>query len=205
MIDQINSSRGMRVLFGLAAIGYNNCGHLPRTISCCSIPPFIFSRFTGYTTCPLAKEKTGTIDSIAVLVVMAIIVIIILLIGAQITTSFSGFTEELPQLQSLLREQVIELVAFLKSKGLLVKDKFLLEYINPEAILKLTAGLLTGLSAALSDLVLVLITVTFILLEISSFPVKIRKILGNPEQVFPRFTKFIIDMKSICSSKLLST
>ena len=77
----------------------------------------------------------------------------------------------------------------------MVKDKFLLEYINPEAILKLTAGLLTGFSAALSDLVLVLITVTFILLEISSFPVKIRKILGNPEQVFPRFTKFIIDMK----------
>ncbi len=194
MIDQINSSRGMRVLFGLAATVIIIAGiYLAQSV----VVLFLLSFFLALLGTPLVLwlKKKRVPSSIAVLVVMAIIVIIILLIGAQITTSFSGFTEELPQLQSLLREQVIELVAFLKTKGLLVKDKFLLEYINPEAILKLTAGLLTGFSAALSDLVLVLITVTFILLEISSFPVKIRKILGNPEQVFPRFTKFIIDMK----------
>lgn len=109
------------------------------------------------------KEKRIP-SSIAVLIVMAIIVIIIFLIGAQIATSFSSFTEELPQLQALIREQVVALVAFLKSRGLMVKDKYFLEYVNPDAILSLTANLLTGLSSALSDLVLVLITVTFILL-----------------------------------------
>jgi predicted PurR-regulated permease PerM len=61
--------------------------------------------------------------------------------------------------------------------------------------MKLTAALLSGLSSVLSDLVLILLTVTFILLEISSFPIKLRIIIGDPKQVFPRFTKFISDMK----------
>jgi predicted PurR-regulated permease PerM len=61
--------------------------------------------------------------------------------------------------------------------------------------MKLTAGLLSGLSSLLSNLILILLTVTFILLEVSSFPVKLREILGDPEQAFPRFTKFVVDMK----------
>ncbi len=194
MIDQINSSRGTRILFSLAAIVVIIAGvYLAQSV----VVLFLLSFFLALLGTPMVlwlKEKRIP-SSIAVLVVMAIIVIIILLIGAQIASSFSSFSEELPQLQTLIREQVIELVALLKSKGLIVKDKFFLEYINPEAILKLTAGLLSGLGSALSDLVLVLITVTFILLEISSFPVKLRKILGDPEQVFPRVTAFIIDMK----------
>jgi len=58
-----------------------------------------------------------------------------------------------------------------------------------------TADLLSGLSSVLSDLILILLTVTFILLEVSSFPVKLRAILGDPKQVFPRFTEFVVDMK----------
>jgi len=36
--------------------------------------------------------------------------------------------------------------------------------------------------------------VTFIPLEASSFPVKLRAVLGDPKQVFPQFTKFVGDM-----------
>ena len=61
--------------------------------------------------------------------------------------------------------------------------------------MRLTAGLLSGLSSVLSDLILILLTVTFILLEVSSFPVKLRAVLGDPLQIFPQFTKFANDMK----------
>ncbi|MBK7867855.1 MAG: hypothetical protein IPJ75_13260 [Ignavibacteriales bacterium] len=47
----------------------------------------------------------------------------------------------------------------------------------------------------MSDSILILLTVTFILLEVSSFPIKLRAILGDPKQAFPQFTNFIIDMK----------
>jgi len=140
------------------------------------------------------KEKRIP-SGFAVLIVMAAMIIVLLLIGAQIGTSVSSFSNELPLLQSRIREQVLEFSVLLTSKGIVGTEKFFLEYVNPEAIMGLTAGLLSGLSSALSDLVLILLTVTFILLEVSSFPVKLRAILGDPKQVFPRFTEFVVDMK----------
>ena len=134
---------------------------------------------------------------------MAAMILIILLIGAQIGTSFSSFLTELPSLQSRIREQVAELRAFISSKDFVVKEKYFLEYVNPESIMKLTASFLSGLSSVLSDLVLILLTVTFILLEVSSFPIKLRMILDDPKQKFPRFTKFIDDMKRYMVIKTL--
>jgi predicted PurR-regulated permease PerM len=131
----------------------------------------------------------------AVLIVMAVMVIILLLIGVQIGTSFSSFSDDLPLLQSRIREQVVGLIVMLKSKGIVVQESFFLDYVNPETIMKLTADLLTGLSSVLSDLVLILLTVAFILLEVSSFPLKLRAVLGDPKQKFPQFTKFANDMK----------
>ena len=134
-------------------------------------------------------------SGIAVFIVMSAMIIILLLIGAQIGTSISGFSDELPLLQLRIREQVVNLSHILTDKGFAVNQKFFLEYVNPEAIMKLTAGLLTALSSMLSDLVLILLTVTFILLEVSSFPLKLRAILGDPHTAFPLFTNFILDMK----------
>jgi predicted PurR-regulated permease PerM len=78
-------------------------------------------------------------------------IIIILLIGAQIGTSFSNFITELHSLQARIREQVTELTAFISSKDFVVKEKYFLEYVNPESIMKLTASFLSGLSSVLSD------------------------------------------------------
>lgn len=132
---------------------------------------------------------------LAVLIVMTLMIIVIALIGAQIGSSVSGFSNELPVLQSRLREQVSQIIIFLTNKGMLVNESFIFDYFNPASVMGLTANLLSGLSSILSDLLLVLLTVTFILLEVSSFPVKIRAILGNPTQTFPHFTKFVVDIK----------
>ncbi len=134
-------------------------------------------------------------SGLAVLIVMSCMVIILILIGAQIGTSFSGFTQDLPLLQEQLKGQVKSFSDFLTANGIAVNEKFFLEYINPESIMILTAALLTGLSSILSDVVLILLTVTFILLEVSNFPVKLRAILGDPEQAFPQFTLFAGDIK----------
>lgn len=145
---------------------------------------------------PVLWLKAKKIPSvIAVLIVMSCMVIILMLIGAQIGTSFSGFSDDLPLLQEQLKEQVKSLSYFLTANGIAVNEKFFLEYINPESIMILTANLLTGLGSILSDVVLILLTVTFILLEISNFPVKLRAILGDPKQAFPQFTIFANDMK----------
>jgi len=194
MTEQINSSRGMRILISVAALVIIIAGvSLAQSVVVLILLSF-FLALLGTPPVLWLKEKhmpTG----FAVLIVMAVMIVILLLISVQIGSSFSGFIDQLPLLQARIREQVLELSAYLRSKGFSGTQKILLEYVKPEELLKLTANLLSGLSSVLSDLVLILLTVTFILLEVSSFPIKLRSILGDPKQVFPHFTKFINDMK----------
>ena len=202
MAEQNNSSRGIRILVSVAALVIIIAGiSLAQSVVVLLLISF-FLALLG--TPPILWLKEKHIPSgIAVLIVMAGMIIILILIGIQIGTSFSSFSDELPLLQSHIREQVLELSAFLRSKGFSGTQKFLLDYVRPEVIMNLTADLLTGLGSVLSDLVLILLTVTFILLEVSSFPIKLRAVLGDPKQKFPQFTKFTNDMKRYMIIKTL--
>src|ERR1035437_272107 len=202
MTEQSNSFRGMRILISIAAFVIIIAGI---NLAQSAIVLFLVSVFLALLgTPPVLWLKEKRIPSgIAVLIVMSCMIIILILISIQIGSSVSSFTNELPLLQSRLREQILEFSLWLNNKGIVVTNKFFLEYINPEAVMRFTAGLLSGLSSVLSDLVLILLTVTFILLEVSSFPVKLRTVLGDPKQLFPQFTKFAVDLKRYMVIKTL--
>jgi AI-2 transport protein TqsA len=202
MAEQINSSRGMRILIGAAALVIIIAGiNLAQSV----VVLFLVSFFLALLgTPPVLWLKGKNIPSgFAVSIVMAGMIIIIILISAQIGLSFSSFLDQLPLLQSRIREQVLELSAFLRSKGFSGTQKLLLDYVKPEVLLKLSANLLTGMSSVLSDFILVILTMTFILLEVSSFPIKLRSVIGDPKQKFPQFTKFANDMKHYMIIKTL--
>ena len=97
----------------------------------------VFLALLGTTPLVWLKEKQVP-SGFAVLIVMTGMMIILLLIGAQIGTSFRSFTDELPLLQSRIREQMTELSVFLSSKGFSGTHKIFLNYINPEAVMSLT-------------------------------------------------------------------
>ncbi len=194
MIEKEHIHNGMRILLSLAALVIIIAGiNLAQSV----VVLFLVSFFLALLGTPpvLWLQEKHIPSGIAVAIVMVVMLIIVVIIGAQIGTSFSSFSDELPLLQLRVREEVLGLCASLKQKGIVVTDRFFLDYLRPESIMKLTAGLLSGLGSVLSDLVLILLTVTFILLEITNFPIKLRTILGDPKRVFPQFTKFAIDMK----------
>ena len=202
MIEHSKYSSGLRILIGAAAFVIIIAGlYLAQSV----VVLLLVSAFIALLGTPAVlwlKEKHIP-SGFAVLIVMSCMIIILVLISVQIGASFNNFSDELPLLQSHIREQVKQLSIMLTGKGIAVSEKILLQYVNPEAIMKLTAGLLSGLGSLLSDIVLILLTVSFILLEVSSIPIKLRAILGDPKQVFPQFTKFIVDMKRYMVIKTL--
>jgi predicted PurR-regulated permease PerM len=140
-------------------------------------------------------EKKHVPPSIAVMIVMACMVVLLLIVGGVVGESLNTFSGALPFYQKRLQEHVLALKPLLASKHIVVTDKVLLEYFNPGPVIGLVIGLLSEMGSAISDIVLILLTVTFILLEASSFPVKLRSILGDPQRTFPHFTKFVDDIK----------
>ncbi len=131
---------------------------------------------------------------LAVLIVLAGMIAMLLIIGGVVGTSLAGFSSSLPLYQNRIAEEIQTLKVFMASNGFAMKDGALLDYVNPGAVMSLTAGLLSGLTSTLSSVFLILLTVTFTLLEITSFPAKIRKILNDPNADFSQLRKFIQDI-----------
>ena len=202
MTEQSGFPRGTRILIIAAALviiigGINQAQSV--------LVAFLIALFLATLGTPpvlwLARKRIPSV--VAVLLVVAGMIAVLLITGAIVGASINSFYTELPVYQTRLQEQVTVFHAFLATKGIPGTDKILLEYINPAAVMNLTARLLAGLGSALSNIVLILLTVVFILFEASSFPVKLRAVLGDPQQVFPQFTRFVGDIERYMVIKTL--
>ncbi|RPI02988.1 MAG: AI-2E family transporter [Ignavibacteriae bacterium] len=141
---------------------------------------------------PVLWLKEKRIPSVlAVLTVLACMIIFLMMVGGLVVTSLAHFTDSVPFYQQRIQEELNALKGFLGEKGFVIKENSVLEYVNLGSVMSLTAGLLSGFTSTLSSLFLILLTVTFILLEVSSFPVKLRAIIDNPKAEFSQFRKFI--------------
>ncbi|KAA0229918.1 AI-2E family transporter [candidate division KSB1 bacterium] len=194
MAEQINSHRGTRYLVIAAALVIIIAGI---TQARSVVVLFLVSIFFAILGAPpvLWLERKRLPSLVAVLLVMAGMITILLIAGALVGASLNSFSNSLPFYQTRIQEQLLDFKTLLASKGIAVTDRIFLDYINPGSVMSLTAGLLAGLSAVLSNIVLILLTVTFILLEVSSFSAKLRVILGDPLALFPHYKRFVADIQ----------
>lgn len=202
MNEPNNSQRGFRILLAVAALviiiaGINQAQSV--------LVAFLVAMFLAMLGTPpvLWMERKRIPSLVAVLLVMTGMVAILLMVGAIVGVTLNDFYTQLPVYQMRLQEHLDTFQAYLKTKGIVGMDKVLLGLINPGAVMSLTASLLSELGAALSNMILILLTVAFILFEVSSFPIKLRAVLGDPQQVFPQFTRFISDIERYMVIKTL--
>jgi AI-2 transport protein TqsA len=202
MFEKNNSLQGIRFLV-IAATLVIIIGGINQAQSV--LVSFLVAVFLAMIGTPpvLWLERKRIPPVVAVLLVVSGMVTILLVAGAIVGTSVSGFYTELPAYQVLFQEKFSAFQSFLASKGIWGIDKVLLGFVNPGAIMSLTANLLMGLGSAFSNIILILLTVVFILFEALSFPIKLRAVLGNPRQVFPQFTKFFGDIERYMLIKTL--
>jgi len=193
MTDVIGSHRGTRLLIVGATLviivyGVNQAQSV--------VSLFLVSAFLALIGTPpvLWLERRRIPNLASVVIVMVGMLALLLVVGGVLGASLSTFADALPTYRSRLHEEVLALKAFLADKDIAITQKTLLEYLNPGAVMTLTAGFLTAMGFA-PNILLVLLTVTFILLEASSFPVKLRSVLGDPERLFPEYTKFVNDIR----------
>jgi predicted PurR-regulated permease PerM len=202
MTEQSHLYRGTRVLVIAAALVIIIAGINQAQSVLVSFLVAVFLAVIG-TPPVLWLERKRIPSVVAVLLVVAGMVTILLMIGVVVGASVNRFYAELPAYQARLQEQVSIFQAFLATKGIRAMDKILLGYVNPGAVMSLTAHMLAELGAALSNIILILLTVVFILLEASGFPVKLRVVLGHSQQTFPQVTRFVGDIERYMVIKTL--
>ncbi len=135
-------------------------------------------------------ERRGFPTGISVTLVIIFVILLGVGIGAIAGTSLSEFTIALPRYQEKLDRQLAALLQFAQKMGVKVSADELLHYVDPSAAMRLGAQMLSGLGQWLSNSFLILLTVVFILFEVSTFPRKIVAISGEAEGPLGPFSKF---------------
>ncbi len=193
MTEQSDPHRGTRILIILTALAIITGGiHQAQSV----LVWFLVAIFLAAIGTPsvLWLEQKRIPHVVAVVLVVAGMATILVVIGGLVGTSLKSFYADLPDYQMRLEKHILSLRTFLAAKGIPFSDLFLFDQIKPESVRSLTASLLKELGSALFEIALILLTVAFILLEASSFPVKLRAILGDPQKDFHRFMRFVYDI-----------
>jgi predicted PurR-regulated permease PerM len=126
-------------------------------------------------------ERGGTRPGFAVAGAVVALVTTFFVFGALLTTSIRGFNEALPTYQEALGLHWEGLRALSGRLPFDIVRGAAFDELEPAIVLGFMSTLVTGTLAALSNTVLVLLTVVFMLLEVAGVPRKLRMAMDDPQ------------------------
>ncbi len=139
--------------------------------------------------------------SVSLIIVMLIGVT--LAFGTLIGTSVIDFSQSLPFYQQRLQEEMGGLVAWLASHGVDVSQDMVADSFDPAAVLTIAGRIFTGIGDVLGRIGLILLTMTFILLEWSGFRQKMLVAFAHSEQHLGRLAEISDNIKRYLMLKTL--
>ncbi len=135
-------------------------------------------------------QSKGCPSVIAVALVVLAMMVLLGLTGVVIGRSLNSFTGELPLYQERIRVMIDDVGSMLPRLSDRLSARDLLEAYDPSAAMGLVARMLTGLQKVFANAFLIVLTLIFILLEASTFPVKVRRILSDSGRAMKAFEEF---------------
>jgi predicted PurR-regulated permease PerM len=159
--------------------------------------PFLLSVFIAIISAPamfFLKQK-GLPSVLALILVITLVLFVLFLVGVLIGNSVDDFTRSLPQYQERLKVQLQSVTSLLAKFGIELSVAMLQEHFDPGVVMRLVANSLSGLGGVFTNGFLILLTVSFMLLEASSFPSKLHKALDDPDSSLTSFDHFLETVK----------
>ena len=138
--------------------------------------PFLLSIFIAVIAAPafIWMRRRHVPSAVALLLMVSALVILGIGIVGLVGSGLNDFTQRLPEYQTLLETKTAEFIQWLKSKGIETPDRLATEVLDPKAAMSFVGNLVSSLSSLVSNSFLIILTVTFILLEATGFAVKLR-------------------------------
>ncbi len=152
------------------------------------IVPFLLAVFITIVVSPpyFWLQEKGVPKVLAMLIVIFSFIFIISIIGLLIGTSINDFTSKLPLYETKLTSQIQGIITWLTQNGILEKNINLSEMFNPSSVFEIVANAFNEVSALFANGFLIILMIIFMLLELSSIPLKLKKMFTDPESTIKR-------------------
>lgn len=168
-----DAARVNRILLNLAAFVIIVAG---LKAAATLLVPFLLAMFLAVLCATPLRWLTSHMVPRVIAVVLLVVVILALgtIIGGILTTTIVDLTRQSPRYEAGFQEQLASVITALERIGIPVSRQTLNEYFDPSRLFDLTRTLVTSIGQVLTNGALILLTMVFALLEMSSFPLKIR-------------------------------
>ncbi len=147
------------------------------------ITPLLISLFFSVLCIPPMQrlKRHGVPDGLAIALVVFGATLAVVGISMIIGGSLAGFKDKIPEYSESLNGHTTSLFAWLNAQGLDVNTADITDKVSTGTIFDFIGNLIGSLGSALSQLLLIVLTMIFMLVEASTFPSKLRWALGHPE------------------------
>lgn len=154
--------------------------------------PFFLSLFIAVVATPplMWMNSRGIPSGIAMLLIIVGIVIVSVLVGVIVGSSINDFRQDLPEYQQRLSVLTVDVFSRLENLGLNIDADQLRQSVNPSKAMGLVGNTLATFGNMMTNAVLILLTVTFILAEEVRFADKLRYSSKHPEKTLAAIAKF---------------
>ncbi|HEV2129532.1 MAG TPA: AI-2E family transporter [Longimicrobiaceae bacterium] len=194
MTNRLYLPPGSRLLFNLACLVLVVLG---LRAAAAILVPFALALFLTMLSLPLLlRLQARRIPSaVAVLLTVLVNVAVLGLFLLIVSQSANEIRLAVPRYLQQLQTLVLSTQAWLVERRVPVEELVLIDLLNPEYIIGLVTGTLRGIAWAVSNALLVLIIMIFMLAETAVFPDKLRAALGSRDADLGRFAKITLEVQ----------
>jgi AI-2 transport protein TqsA len=199
---QIKPQRSVKILVIMASIVIILAGVKAATTI---VVPFLLSIFIAMACSPIitwAKQHKLP-RAVAVVLVILIIVVFGLILAGLVGQSMNEFSLNVPKYREQLVAEFAWVIGQLDTFNISVDKQQLLSYLDPGAAMNMATNLLSSLGGVLTDFLLILLIVVFMLFEAESVPKKIHIALDDPSMKIQQIDKFLVSVKNYLAIKTL--
>ncbi len=170
--------------------------------------PFLLAGFIGLLCAPALfwLRDRGLPTALALLVVLAGLLGIGALFGGLVSSSINEFTRLLPSYQERFGSVIASITETLAGYGIdFGSSTAETNPFDPKSALGLVGNLASNLGSLLNNAFLLFLTICFILLEASSFPLKVREAFGDSPEIEDRMTEIGESIRRYLAIKTLTS
>jgi AI-2 transport protein TqsA len=159
--------------------------------------PLLLGLFFAVLSLPFADwlERHGVRRSLAILLALLAGVAVVTVLGIFLSAALGELTEAAPIYQVRLQRASATTLEWLQERGLAAPDWTPRDLFRLATSTALVGNALRGVASLLSDVVLIVLTMAFVMLEAAGFPDKLRHAFGRTGGEDPRFEQVTREMQ----------
>ena len=199
---QIKSQGSVKILVIMASVVIILAGIKAATTI---VVPFLLSVFIAMACSPIITwaNQHKLPRGIAVVLVILIIVVFGLILAGLVGQSMNEFSLNIPKYREQLVGEFAWIPGQLDTFNISVDKQQLLSYLDPGAAMNMATNLLSSLGGVLTDFLLILLIVIFMLFEAESLLKKIHIAFDDPSMKIQPIDKFLVSVKNYLAIKTL--